>query len=65
MFEKIKKFFNDVYQELQKVAWPSKDELVGSTAVVIIMSVIMAVFIGAVDKILNLVVNVLIKVAGS
>lgn len=64
MFGKVKKFFNDVYLELGKVAWPSRDELIGSTAVVIIMSLIMAIFIGAVDKILNLIINVMIRVAG-
>ena len=65
MFDKVKKFFNDVYVEMQKVAWPSKDELIGSTTVVIIMSVIMAVFIGVVDRALNFIVNTLIKLAGS
>ncbi len=57
MFDKIKKFFNDVYVELQKVAWPSKEELIGSTTVVIIMSVTMAIFIGVVDQGLNFIVN--------
>jgi preprotein translocase subunit SecE len=65
MFDKVKKFFNDVYVELQKVAWPSREELMGSTAVVIIMSVIMAAFVGVVDKMLNLIVNIMLKLAGS
>jgi len=65
MFDKVRKFFNDVYVELQKVAWPSKEELIGSTAVVIVMSVIVAVFIGIVDQVLNSIVNLMIKVAGS
>jgi len=65
MLDKVKKFFNDVYIEMQKVAWPSREELIGSTAVVIIMSLIMAIFIGAVDRILNLVINTLITLAGS
>ncbi len=64
MFGKAKKFLNDVYQELQKVAWPSRDELVGSTIVVIVMSVIMAMFIGGVDWIVNLMVHTLIRVVG-
>ena len=65
MFDKVKKFFNDVYIELQKVAWPSKEELMGSTTVVILMSVIMAIFVGIVDKVLNLFVNILIRIGGS
>jgi preprotein translocase subunit SecE len=64
MFGKVKKFLNDVYQELQKVAWPSRDELVGSTIVVIVMSVIVAVFIGIVDWSVNRVVHTLIRVVG-
>jgi preprotein translocase subunit SecE len=64
MFDKVKKFLNDVYIELQKVAWPSRDELVGSTIVVIAMSIVMAIFIGVVDKVLGSLVNVLVSIAG-
>jgi preprotein translocase subunit SecE len=64
MFDKVKKFLNDVYIELQKVAWPSRDELVGSTIVVIAMSIVMAVFIGVVDKVLGTLVNILVGIAG-
>ena len=65
MFSKVKKFFNDVYQEMHKVAWPSKQELVGSTIVVIVMSLLVSFFIGTVDFILKELVNLLISVAGS
>ncbi len=65
MFSKITKYFNDTYQEMHKVAWPSKDELVGSTIVVIVMSLIVSLFIGAVDLVLNKLVNTLISLAGS
>lgn len=64
MFGKVKKFLNDVYQELQKVAWPSRPELIGSTAVVIVMSLIVAAFIGVVDWTVNQVVHILIRVVG-
>jgi len=63
MFKKVKKFFGDVYQELQKVAWPSREELLGSTAVVIIMSLLMAVFIGIVDKTLSAIINFFVRMA--
>ena len=47
--------------ELERLArkhWrhPTKDELVGSTIVVIVVSVVVAVFIGIVDRILSFVV---------
>jgi len=50
--EKITKFLKEVNAELRKVTWPTKDELIGSTIVVIVVSLILAVFIGVVDRVL-------------
>jgi preprotein translocase subunit SecE len=55
--EKIKKFLKEVVAELRKVTWPSKEELTGSTIVTIVVSLIVAVFIGIVDRILTLVIR--------
>jgi len=52
--EKITKFLKEVVAELRKVTWPSKDELIGSTIVTIVVSCIVAIFIGIVDRILTL-----------
>ena len=49
MIKKITKFFNEVKQELSRVAWPSKDELRDSTIVVILLSLALSIFIGIVD----------------
>ena len=65
MIEKITKYFNDTTQELKKVAWPSRDELIGSTVVVVVMSILVSIFIGIVDQVLNGLVNFLVKVSGS
>lgn len=54
---KFKRFLKEVNVELRKVTWPSKDELIGSTIVVIIVSFMMAIFIGIVDKTLTLIVT--------
>ena len=53
MLEKIKKFLKEVVAELRKVTWPTKDELIGSTIVVIVVSLVIAIFIGIVDRILG------------
>ncbi len=63
MFEKITKFFSDVYQELGKVAYPSRQELIGSTIVVVIMSLLVSIFIGAVDLVLKELVGILVDLA--
>ena len=54
MIEKTKKFTSDVVVEMKKVSWPTRNELKGSTMVVIVTVIIMAIFIGIVDRILSL-----------
>ena len=54
MIAKAKKFFNEVVVEMKKVSWPSRDELRGSTLVVIVTVIIISVFIGLVDRVLAL-----------
>jgi len=49
LINKAVQFLRDVRFELGKVTWPSRRELLGSTVIVIIMSVIVSIFIGVVD----------------
>ena len=46
---KITGFFKDVNAEIRKVVYPGRDELIGSTWVVIITTIIVAIYLGAVD----------------
>ncbi|HOV62737.1 MAG TPA: preprotein translocase subunit SecE [Spirochaetia bacterium] len=47
--KKITQFFKDSYAELKKVVWPSRDEVISSTKVVIVSTIIFAVVLGLVD----------------
>ncbi|MDY7031929.1 MAG: preprotein translocase subunit SecE [Thermodesulfobacteriota bacterium] len=49
MFDKITQFLREVRVELKKVTWPSRKETVGSTSVVLVVVIIIAVFLGLVD----------------
>lgn len=53
MKEKIVNFFNDVVKEMGKVTWPTRDELMESTKIVIIISLLIAVFAWGVDWIVG------------
>ncbi|MDZ7317364.1 MAG: preprotein translocase subunit SecE [candidate division KSB1 bacterium] len=53
MIAKIRQFFQDVKSEMAKVSWPTKEELKGETALVIIVSLAFSVFIFAVDHLLS------------
>ena len=45
----IRTYFNDVKIELKKVSWLSKNEMLGSTLVVWVFSIIVAIFLFVVD----------------
>ena len=49
MINKVQGFFNEVKVEFKKVVFPTKDELIGSTWVVIITVMIISLFLGFVD----------------
>lgn len=61
MFAKIKNFLKEVTIELKKVAWPTKDELFGSTVVVIVSTIIIAIFIGICDFIFAKGIHLIIR----
>ncbi|MGW8313891.1 MAG: preprotein translocase subunit SecE [Desulfuromonadales bacterium] len=46
---KIAEFLQQVKAELQKVTWPTRKETYGSTVVVIVLVLIVAVFLWVVD----------------
>jgi preprotein translocase subunit SecE len=54
------KFIKEAKEELKKVAWPSKNEAVGTTIVVLIFVVIMSVFLGVVDVVLSKIVEFIV-----
>ncbi|MDE2019002.1 MAG: preprotein translocase subunit SecE [Patescibacteria group bacterium] len=49
MFARIKHFFAEARQELRHVNWPTRDEAIRLTAIVIGISLGLAVFLGACD----------------
>ncbi len=57
MIEKIKQFFREVKTETGKVVYPSREELIGSTWVVIVTIIAISVFLGVVDLTLSKVVG--------
>ena len=45
----IQEFFREVMAEFRRVTWPSRQEIVNSTAVVLVVTLVIAFFLGAVD----------------
>jgi preprotein translocase subunit SecE len=57
---KIVSFITEARDELKKVHWPTRKELIDSTKVVIIASVFLVLFIGLVDYILSKILNLIL-----
>ena len=54
---RVREFAQQVLAEFRKVTWPTRQELVNSTAVVIVVTVVIAFFLGAVDVVLARIVE--------
>jgi preprotein translocase subunit SecE len=54
---RIREFVQEVLAEFRKVTWPSRAELVSSTVVVLVVTVVLAFFLGGVDIVLARVVE--------
>jgi preprotein translocase subunit SecE len=61
LVQKPLNFIKEVRAELGKVAWSSRQELTDSTIIVIVITAIMAVFIGAIDIFLSKGLSLLFK----
>ncbi len=52
---RILTFLRQVKNEMKKVTWPSRDELMSYTVVVVVAVVALGIFIGAVDLIFRII----------
>jgi preprotein translocase subunit SecE len=57
----VKMFVVEAWQELRKVTWPNRKETLGTTGVVLILVVILALFLGMVDFSLSRLVRYFIR----
>lgn len=61
MIKKIVQFIKEVKNELKKVTWPGRKEVVNSTIVVLIATAILTIFLYLVDVGLSRLVGIIIK----
>jgi preprotein translocase subunit SecE len=61
MKEKIINFFKDVAKEMDKVTWPSREELMEQTKIVIIVTLLIAAFAWVVDFSVSEVLKAILK----
>ena len=59
--QQVQEFWKDVRLESAKISWPTRDELRDSTTVVLATVLLVAAFIGIVDRILTFAVGLLFR----
>ncbi len=58
MIKKVRQFVEEVKVEMGKVSWPTHQELMNSTVIVIVVSIIFTIFIFLSDLIVSRVVEI-------
>jgi len=61
IFNKTVNFLKEVKIELSKVSWSNRQELMEATWIVIVITSILALFIGGVDLILSKILSLVLK----
>ncbi|MDT8440360.1 MAG: preprotein translocase subunit SecE [Desulfuromonadales bacterium] len=61
MSSKVTDFLQQVKAELEKVTWPTRKEATGSTVVVVVLVLMVAVFLWLVDSALSLLIRNLLN----
>lgn len=54
-------FLKEVQDELKKVVWPTRDEVIRLTVVVIFVSLVVGAFLGGIDIVLAKIVEILLN----
>jgi len=57
----VKNFIQEAKEELLKVNWPSKNQTINYTMLIVGISVVMAVFLGGLDYVFSYILKLILK----
>jgi len=61
VINKIIEYIKGVYLEMKRVSWPTRNEIVSSTVIVILVSVFVALVIFVLDRIFTALLGIVIR----
>jgi preprotein translocase subunit SecE len=61
LVQRINAFLQSAWIESKKVTWPSREELIESTRVVIVASLVLMIYLFVVDRLLTIILNIFLK----
>ncbi|MEX0770013.1 MAG: preprotein translocase subunit SecE [Balneolaceae bacterium] len=59
--KKIKEFIEGVQKEFRKVTWPTQQELIDNTIIVVMFTIILSAFIFSVDQVYSTILEVIYR----
>lgn len=60
IFTKVKRYLKNVRAEFDKISWPSRDEIISLTILVLLMVVVLTFYVGGLDAIFSQLVRYLL-----
>jgi len=61
MFERITNYFKGVKAEVARVSWPTRNEIISLTALILLLVVLVTLYIWGVDGILGTLIKILVR----
>jgi preprotein translocase subunit SecE len=64
MIERMTNYMKSVRQELSRVSWPTRNEIITLTALILLLAILLTLYIWGVDGIIGTVLRFFIQVTG-
>ena len=61
IFARIRTFIEETMEEMRKSSWPTRDQLLESTLLVIVTMILVSVFVWVIDQVLSKIITFLIS----
>lgn len=61
MFERITTYFKSVRTEISRVSWPTRNEVITLTALILLLVVLLTLYIWGIDGILGTLIKLLVR----
>ncbi|MGF1670960.1 MAG: preprotein translocase subunit SecE [Balneolaceae bacterium] len=59
--KKIKDFIESVRKEMKKVSWPTQQELIDNTIIIVVFTIIVSLFIFGVDQVYSTILEAIYR----
>ena len=58
--QRLVKYFRDVVAEMKLVTWPTRDEILAATVLVVVFAIVMALVVAGIDVVIERVIGLVI-----